>query len=102
MEKAVAQRIQKVGMVEIRDANREMKNGEQVFQAQCAAELAIAIGEHSQAFGYVLAFTPGFHHERIIHRHAGHVDAAPPEFVVVLDEPGQVAFRTGRRERPWH
>lgn len=37
MEKAVAQRIQKVGMVEIRDANREMKTGEQVYQAQCAA-----------------------------------------------------------------
>lgn len=37
MEKAVAQRIQKVGMVEIRDANREMKTGEQVYQAQCSA-----------------------------------------------------------------
>ncbi len=28
-------RIQKVGMVEIRDANRELKTGEQVFKAQC-------------------------------------------------------------------
>ncbi len=37
MEKSVAERIQKVGMVEIRDANREMKSGEQVFQAQCSA-----------------------------------------------------------------
>lgn len=37
LEKAVAQRIQKVGSVEIRDANREMKTGEQVFQAQCSA-----------------------------------------------------------------
>lgn len=36
-ERALAQRIQKVGMVEIRDANREMKTGEQVFQAQCSA-----------------------------------------------------------------
>lgn len=36
-EKALAERIQKVGMVEIRDANREMKTGEQVFAAQCAA-----------------------------------------------------------------
>lgn len=36
-ERAVAERIQKVGMVEIRDANRVLKTGEQVFQAQCAA-----------------------------------------------------------------
>ena len=36
-EKAMAQRLQKVGMVEIRDANREMKTGEQVFNAQCTA-----------------------------------------------------------------
>jgi len=37
LEKNIAQRIQKVGSVEIRDANREMKTGEQVFKAQCAA-----------------------------------------------------------------
>jgi cytochrome c5 len=37
LEKAVAARIQKVGSVEIRDANREMKTGEQVYQAQCSA-----------------------------------------------------------------
>jgi len=37
MEKATAERIQKVGAVEIRDANREMKTGEEVFKAQCAA-----------------------------------------------------------------
>lgn len=36
-EKATAQRIQKIGMVEIRDANREMKSGEEVFKGQCAA-----------------------------------------------------------------
>lgn len=34
-EKSIAQRIQKVGMVEIRDANRELKSGEEVFKAQC-------------------------------------------------------------------
>jgi cytochrome c5 len=33
----VAQRIQKVGSVEIRDANRAMKSGEEVFKAQCTA-----------------------------------------------------------------
>jgi len=36
-EKAVAERIQKVGMVEIRDANRPLKAGEEVFKAQCSA-----------------------------------------------------------------
>jgi cytochrome c5 len=34
---AKANRLQKVGAVEIRDANREMKSGEQVFKAQCAS-----------------------------------------------------------------
>lgn len=37
IEKSVEERIQKVGIVEIRDANREMKTGEAVFQAQCSA-----------------------------------------------------------------
>ncbi len=32
---AVAGRIQKVGAVEIRDANRAARNGEEVFKAQC-------------------------------------------------------------------
>ena len=36
-DKAVAQRIQKAGAVEVRDANREMKSGEEVFKAQCTA-----------------------------------------------------------------
>lgn len=37
LEQSVNARIQKVGSVEIRDANRPMKTGEQVFQAQCTA-----------------------------------------------------------------
>lgn len=36
-EKAVAERLQKIGSVEIRDANRPLKSGEEVFKAQCAA-----------------------------------------------------------------
>ena len=36
-DQALAQRIQKVGRVEVRDANREMKTGEQVYQAMCMA-----------------------------------------------------------------
>lgn len=37
LEQSVVARIQKVGTVEIRDANREMKSGEAVFLAQCTA-----------------------------------------------------------------
>jgi cytochrome c5 len=37
METAVAQRIQKVGVVDIRDANRPLKAGAEVYAAQCAA-----------------------------------------------------------------
>ncbi len=37
LEKSVAMRIQKVGMVEIRDANRPLKAGEEVYKAQCLA-----------------------------------------------------------------
>jgi cytochrome c5 len=36
-EQGGRQRIQKVGAVEIRDANRELKSGEEVFKAQCTA-----------------------------------------------------------------
>ncbi|MDD2180718.1 c-type cytochrome [Acidovorax sp. D2M1] len=36
-EKAIAERIQKIGMVEVRDANRPLKSGEDVFKAQCSA-----------------------------------------------------------------
>jgi len=36
-ERAVAHRIQKIGMVEIRDANRPLKSGEEVYKAQCIA-----------------------------------------------------------------
>ena len=35
--RAVAQRIQKVGTVEIRDANRPLRVGEDVYKAQCVA-----------------------------------------------------------------
>ena len=33
----IASRLQKVGSVEIRDANRPLKSGEEVYKAQCAA-----------------------------------------------------------------
>ena len=37
MERGVTERLTKVGSVEIRDANRALKAGEEVFKAQCAA-----------------------------------------------------------------
>lgn len=37
LEKALAARIQKIGTIEIRDANRQLKSGEEVFNAQCTA-----------------------------------------------------------------
>ena len=36
-EKGVAERVRKVGVVEIRDANRPLRGGEDVFKAQCTA-----------------------------------------------------------------
>lgn len=36
-EKAIAERILKVGTVEIRDANRPLRAGEEVYKGQCAA-----------------------------------------------------------------
>jgi cytochrome c5 len=36
-ERSVAERIQKIGTVEVRDANRPLKAGEEVYKAQCAA-----------------------------------------------------------------
>jgi cytochrome c5 len=35
LDRAVSERIRKVGTVEIRDANRPLKSGEEVFKAQC-------------------------------------------------------------------
>ena len=37
LEMAIAQRIQKVGNVEVRDANRPLRAGEAVYNGQCAA-----------------------------------------------------------------
>lgn len=40
-DKSTSLRIQKVGSVEIRDANRPLKSGEEVYKAQCASCHAI-------------------------------------------------------------
>jgi cytochrome c5 len=57
MEKAIAMRIQKVGAVEIRDANRELKSGEEVFKAQCSACHTAGLAG-SPKFGDVAAWAP--------------------------------------------
>ena len=54
---ALAKRIQKVGSVEIRDANRPLKSGEEVYKAQCVAcHAAGAAG--APKFGDVAAWAP--------------------------------------------
>lgn len=56
-ERAVAQRIQKIGMVEIRDANRPLRAGEEVYKAQCVAcHAAGAAG--APKFGDAAAWAP--------------------------------------------
>jgi cytochrome c5 len=56
-EMATAARIQKIGMVEIRDANREMKTGEEVFKGQCSACHASGAAG-SPKFGDAAAWAP--------------------------------------------
>ena len=56
-EKAVAQRIQKIGSVEIRDANRTLKTGEEVYKAQCVTCHGTGAAG-SPKFGDVAAWAP--------------------------------------------
>ena len=57
VEKAVAARIQKVGSVEIRDANRQLKSGEEVFKVQCTnCHTAGLVG--APKFGDAAAWAP--------------------------------------------
>ncbi|NMM14655.1 MAG: cytochrome c5 family protein [Rhodoferax sp.] len=57
LEKAIAARIQKIGSIEIRDANRQLKTGEEVFKAQCTScHTAGVVG--APKFGDVAAWAP--------------------------------------------
>ena len=56
-EKAMAQRIQKIGAVEIRDANRALKSGEEVYKAQCVTCHAAGVAG-APKFGDVAAWAP--------------------------------------------
>ena len=57
MEKSVTERLQKVGEVEIRDANRPLKSGEEVFKAQCSACHATGVAG-APKFGDKAAWAP--------------------------------------------
>jgi len=57
LEKATAERIQKVGMVEVRDANRPLRSGEEVFKGQCSACHATGAAG-SPKFGDAAAWGP--------------------------------------------
>ena len=56
-ERAVAQRIQKIGSIEIRDANRVLKGGEEVYKAQCLACHASGVAG-APKFGDTAAWAP--------------------------------------------
>ena len=57
MEQAVAHRIQRVGTVELRDANRPLASGESVYTAQCAACHAAGLAG-APKFGDAAAWGP--------------------------------------------
>lgn len=57
VERAVAERIRKVGTVEIRDANRPLKSGEEVFKAQCTTCHAAGVAG-APKFGEAPAWAP--------------------------------------------
>jgi cytochrome c5 len=56
-ELAQAQRIQKIGSIEIRDANRPLRGGEDVYKGQCAACHATGVSG-APKFGDAAAWTP--------------------------------------------
>jgi cytochrome c5 len=56
-DKQLAQRIQKIGAVEVKDANRALKSGEEVFKAQCMACHAAGVAG-APKFGDVAAWAP--------------------------------------------
>jgi cytochrome c5 len=57
LEQAVAARIQKIGTIEIRDANRPLRSGEEVFKAQCTTcHTAGLVG--APKFGDAVAWAP--------------------------------------------
>ena len=80
LEKALAERIQKVGSVEIRDVNRELKFGEDVFKAQCTACHTIGAAG-APKFGDKAAWAPRIATglEALIHSSLKGKGAMPPQ-----------------------
>lgn len=60
-EQLMTARLQKIGMVEIRDANRPLKTGEEVFKAQCSACHAAGVAG-APKFGDAAAWAPRIPH----------------------------------------
>lgn len=60
-EQLMTARLQKIGMVEIRDANRPLKAGEEVFKAQCSACHAAGVAG-APKFGDAAAWAPRISH----------------------------------------
>ena len=58
IERGIAERLQKVGSVEIRDASRPLASGEEVYKAQCAACHATGV-LHSQYTQLFTVVKPG-------------------------------------------
>ncbi len=57
VEQAVAARIQKIGTIAIRDANRQLKTGEEIFKVQCTnCHTAGLVG--APKFGDAVAWAP--------------------------------------------
>ena len=67
-ELAQAQRIQKIGSIEIRDANRPLRGGEDVYKGQCAACHATGVSG-APKFGDAAAWAPrlGQGFEALVH-----------------------------------
>jgi cytochrome c5 len=57
IEKSVSERIQKVGSIEIRDANRPLRGGEDVYKGQCSACHAAGVAG-APKFGDAAAWGP--------------------------------------------
>ncbi|WP_332816186.1 c-type cytochrome [Ramlibacter sp.] len=63
LERGVAERLRKVGTVEIRDANRPLKSGEEIYKAQCAACHAQGVAgapKFADAAGWTARIKTGF------------------------------------------
>lgn len=67
-DRAQAQRLQKIGSVEIRDANRPLRGGEEVYKGQCAACHATGMSG-APKFGDAAAWGPrlGQGFEALVH-----------------------------------